>query len=78
VWITVSDTGPGIPAEDLDHVFDRFYRGEAARARGSGGSGLGLAIVQALVSAHDGTVSVESEPGKGASFRVMLPKARNG
>jgi len=78
--LIVSDSGPGIPAEDLPHVFDRFYRGDnarrsdAARARASGGSGLGLAIAQALVHAHHGTISVESELGRGARFIIDLPR----
>jgi signal transduction histidine kinase len=72
--IVVSDSGPGIATEDLPHVFDRFYRSDAARARASGGSGLGLAIAQALVRAHQGTISVESEPGQGARFIVDLPR----
>jgi signal transduction histidine kinase len=75
--IVVSDTGPGIPAQDLPRVFDRFYRGSSARrsetARPSEGSGLGLAIAQALVQAHHGAISVESEPGQGARFIVDLP-----
>jgi signal transduction histidine kinase len=74
----VSDTGPGILAEDLPHVFDRFYRGATARGattRGAAvGSGLGLAIAQALIQAHGGTISAESEPGKGARFVVDLPR----
>jgi len=70
--ILVSDNGQGIDAQDLPHIFDRFYRADAARARASGGSGLGLAIVRALVEAHGGTVSVESTPGQGATFTVLL------
>jgi signal transduction histidine kinase len=73
--IVVSDTGPGIAPQDLPHVFDRFYRSDAARARASGGSGLGLAIAQALVRAHNGTLSVESELGQGARFTIDLPRA---
>jgi signal transduction histidine kinase len=69
----VSDNGPGIPAEDLPHVFDRFYRG-AVQNRGAGGSGLGLAIAQALAHAHQGAISVESTPGQGARFIVDLPR----
>jgi signal transduction histidine kinase len=73
VRFAVTDTGPGIPAEDLSHVFDRFYRGDSARNRASGGSGLGLAIARALVEAHGGTISVESTVGQGATFLVELP-----
>jgi signal transduction histidine kinase len=72
VRLTVSDTGPGIPPQDLPHVFDRFYRGDAARDRASGGSGLGLAIARALVEAHGGTIEVESVVGEGARFVVEL------
>jgi len=66
----VSDTGPGIAPEDLLHVFERFWRSEK-----SGGSGIGLALVKQLVEAHGGHVSVESTPGQGATFRVVLPTA---
>jgi signal transduction histidine kinase len=74
VRFAVSDTGPGIPAEDLPHVFDRFYRGDAARDRASGGSGLGLAIARALVRAHGGAISVESAAGQGTRLSVELPQ----
>jgi two-component system OmpR family sensor kinase/two-component system sensor histidine kinase BaeS len=60
VLVSVSDTGTGIPASDLPHIFDRFYRADRSRSRGSGGSGLGLAIVQELVEAHGGTIHAES------------------
>lgn len=70
VWLTVRDHGPGIDGEHLDHVFERFYRTDAARTRAAGGSGLGLAIVAEIVAAHDGTVAAESEPGAGATFTV--------
>jgi two-component system, OmpR family, sensor histidine kinase BaeS len=74
VRIDVRDTGEGIPAEDLPYVFDRFWKGDRARTRGSGaGSGLGLAIARQLVSAHGGTICVESKPGKGATFTIELP-----
>lgn len=69
--IRVRDSGPGIPSEALPHIFERFWRGDAARSA-SGGSGLGLAIVQALVSAHDGTIMVTSIPGEGTTFEVSL------
>lgn len=75
VEVTVSDTGPGISAEDLPHVFDRFYQAEKARRRGS--SGLGLAIVQEIVRAHDGQVGVYSAPGQGATFWVRLPSQQS-
>jgi two-component system sensor histidine kinase BaeS len=73
--IIVSDTGPGISAKDLPHIFDRFYRADAARDRASGGSGLGLAIARALIEAHGGTLSVASEPGQGTIFTVRLSNA---
>ena len=63
--IEVSDNGPGIAADDLPHLFERFYRVDASRARRSGGSGLGLAIVQAIAEAHGGSVRVESSRGRG-------------
>jgi signal transduction histidine kinase len=72
--ITVSDTGIGIDPAELPRIFDRFYRGSrATEARGSG-SGLGLAIVRGIVEMHGGTVSVESRPGAGTTFRVVLPQ----
>jgi two-component system OmpR family sensor kinase len=76
--IEVADTGQGLPPEQADRVFERFYRADAARTRrpgGATGTGLGLAIVAALVSAHQGNVEVESTPGQGATFRVRLPLA---
>jgi signal transduction histidine kinase len=73
VLIEVEDQGPGIPREDLPHIFDRFYRGDPSRARATGNSGLGLAIAQAIVQAHGGTLSAVSSPGNGAHFTVALP-----
>ncbi|WP_407073049.1 sensor histidine kinase [Prosthecobacter sp.] len=74
-WIEVEviDTGGGIAAEHLPHLFERFYRVDKARSRAHGGSGLGLSIVKALVEAHGGSVSVRSEVGKGSVFMVRLP-----
>jgi signal transduction histidine kinase len=73
VRVVVSDTGAGIAAADLPHVFDRFYRGEKSRARGSGGAGLGLAIARAWIQAMDGEIGAESTPGRGSSFWFVLP-----
>ncbi|MFI5931621.1 sensor histidine kinase [Actinoplanes sp. NPDC051494] len=75
--VEIADTGPGLSAEQREHVFERFYRADEARTRRTDrqatGTGLGLAIVAAIVRAHHGTVEVISEPGKGAAFRVTLP-----
>ena len=71
--LEISDTGVGIPAEDLAHVFDRFYRVDKARSRDTGGTGLGLSIVQQIVRLHAGSVTVQSEKGKGTTFIVQLP-----
>jgi two-component system sensor histidine kinase BaeS len=77
VVVEVADTGSGIAAEDLPHVFDRFWRADKSRNRRSGGSGLGLAIVRNLVQAHDGTVEVTSTPGAGTVFVLRLPSEPN-
>jgi signal transduction histidine kinase len=71
--IRVTDTGPGIPVEHLPHLFDRFYRVDSSRARGTGGAGLGLAIVKGLVEMHRGRVWVESQVGVGTTFFILLP-----
>ncbi|MFN8470651.1 MAG: ATP-binding protein [Anaerolineae bacterium] len=73
VTIQVADTGPGIPADALPHIFERFYRGNGKAARRSEGTGLGLALVESIVTSHGGRVSVSSETGKGAVFTVTLP-----
>ena len=75
VEVSVSDTGEGIPAEDLPHIFERFYRVDKSRARATGGSGLGLTIAKRLVEAHGGTITVQSELGKGSRFSFTLPIA---
>ncbi len=73
VEVCVSDTGPGIPAEDLPHVFDRFYRVDRARARRSGGAGLGLAICEWIARAHQGSIAIASRLGQGTVVTVRLP-----
>jgi signal transduction histidine kinase len=73
VEVTVSDTGEGIRTEDISHIFERFYRGEKSRNRGTGGAGLGLAIARGIVHAHGGDIKVESETGKGTQFTFYIP-----
>jgi OmpR-family two-component system manganese-sensing sensor histidine kinase len=73
VEVQVKDSGEGIPKESVEHIFERFYRVDPSRARSSGGIGLGLSIVDAIATAHQGSVSVVSEPGSGSSFTVRLP-----
>jgi signal transduction histidine kinase len=75
VEVSVSDTGEGIPAEDLPNIFDRFYRVDKSRARATGGSGLGLTIAKRLVEAHGGTITVQSKLGKGSRFSFTVPVA---
>ncbi|HEX4812127.1 MAG TPA: ATP-binding protein [Nonomuraea sp.] len=74
VLIEVADTGPGIAPEHLPYVFDRFWRAEKSRSRQTGGSGLGLAIVRQLAEAHGGSAAVRSEPDRGATFVLCLPR----
>jgi signal transduction histidine kinase len=74
VEVTVSDTGEGIRAEDLPHVFERFFRGDASRSRNRGtGAGLGLAIARSIVQAHGGDITVESRAGRGTRFTFLIP-----
>ncbi len=69
----MSDSGQGIDPVDLPHVFDRFYRADRSRTRGSGGAGLGLAIAKQIVSAHGGMIWAESAPGQGTTISIALP-----
>jgi len=73
VWMAVKDEGPGIAPEDQPKVFERFYRGDPARARAEGRSGLGLTIVRQIAKGHGGSVGLRSEPGAGSTFSVWLP-----
>jgi two-component system OmpR family sensor kinase len=73
--ISVADDGPGMTPEQAARVFERFYRTDESRARASGGAGLGLAIAVSLTAAHGGEITLDTEPGRGATFRVRLPLA---
>ncbi len=73
VTFVVADTGIGIPLRDLDRIFERFYRVDRARSRGTGGTGLGLSIVRHVASNHGGAVTVESREGEGSTFRLYIP-----
>ncbi len=72
---TVSDTGMGIAAADLPHVFDRFWRADKVRSRSAGGAGLGLSIARWIVESHHGEIDIQSEPGRGSSVTVRFPLA---
>jgi signal transduction histidine kinase len=76
--VTISDSGPGIQAEDLPHIFERFYRGEKSRTRQKDGKGygLGLSIAYWIVRNHGGQIDVDSRQGKGTTFTVWLPLAQ--
>jgi two-component system heavy metal sensor histidine kinase CusS len=73
LYIEVSDTGIGIPAEALPRVFDRFFRVDSSRSQGSGGTGLGLAIVQSIAVVHGGRAEISSQPGLGTCVTLLLP-----
>jgi two-component system OmpR family sensor kinase len=73
--IEVEDSGPGLGTEEVERVFERFYRSDSSRSRDSGGVGLGLSIVAAVARAHGGSVVAASETGRGATFRITLPLA---
>lgn len=76
VVVEVEDTGIGIPASDIDSVFDRFYRSDESRSKETGGVGLGLSIAKTIAEAAGGTIEVESAEGRGATFRLLLPRGR--
>jgi two-component system phosphate regulon sensor histidine kinase PhoR len=73
---SVSDTGPGIAKEHLPRLTERFYRVDSSRSRETGGTGLGLAIVKHVVQRHGGTLAIDSAPGRGSTFRIVLPAGR--
>jgi signal transduction histidine kinase len=74
VFVSVSDTGIGIPEDDLPYIFERFYRTDKSRSRATGGSGIGLTVAKSIVDAHGGRITVESKPNRGSTFTVSLPK----
>ncbi|MFH1429301.1 MAG: ATP-binding protein, partial [Candidatus Margulisiibacteriota bacterium] len=73
VKLTIADTGPGIPEDALDHIFERFYVVDKSRSRAAGGTGLGLSIVKHIVIIHKGRINVESTPGRGTAFVIIFP-----
>jgi signal transduction histidine kinase len=73
ILLSVTDAGVGIPARDLDRIFERFYRVDHGRSRDSGGTGLGLSIVRHVASNHQGRVEVDSREGQGSTFTLILP-----
>ena len=78
VEIGVTDNGPGIPPAQLEHIFERFVRGDAGLTQRVGGTGLGLAISKSLVELHGGTIAADSELGQGSTFTILLPTAAPG
>jgi signal transduction histidine kinase len=74
VELSVQDSGPGLSSEDMDRIFERFYRVDPSRQREDGGSGLGLAIAKSIVQAHGGHLAAESAPGAGLKVIIRLPK----
>src|SRR5690606_35457863 len=75
-WLSVRDTGIGIAPDHLPRLAERFYRVDRGRSRATGGTGLGLAITRRIMLRHEGTLHIDSEPGKGSTFTLRLPAAR--
>ncbi|MFJ2240413.1 sensor histidine kinase [Streptomyces sp. NPDC087859] len=75
--VEVADEGPGLTAQDAKHVFERFYRADPSRSRTHGGSGLGLSIAAAVAQGHGGRLELDTAPGKGCTFRLVLPARRS-
>jgi len=73
VELAIQDSGPGLKPDDLERIFERFYRADSSRQRGDGGSGLGLAIAKSIVQAHNGQLSAESDAGAGLKIKILLP-----
>ena len=73
VVVQIADRGKGIPSEDIEHIFERFYRVDKTHSRKLGGTGLGLSIVKTIITKHDGTIEVSSKLGKGTTFTITLP-----
>jgi len=73
VVVSVADTGPGIPSEHIDRIFERFYVVDKSRSKKLGGTGLGLSIVKHIIMLHNGRITVQSSPGRGARFVITLP-----
>ncbi len=73
--VEVADEGPGLTAEQAEHVFERFYRADPSRSRAQGGSGLGLAIAAAIAEGHGGRLELDPGQGRGATFRLVLPRS---
>ena len=76
--LIVEDTGIGIPEEEQSRIFERFYRSQAALSRGEGGHGLGLCITRSIVETHGGKIEIDSAPGRGSKFTLLLPLAPEG